>query len=1180
MIRSAVDFAQIQQAEVRSRHRAMHRLFVAALTFLLVFTGRLPTPTLASGDPPTAVDQTELTRESTPVSFFLNATDNEFDDLSFTVLSGPASGAVDECEFAFCTYTPDPDFIGTDAFTWRVNDGTSDSDTATATITVTANAAPVASDQPESTREGKALLIFLQAADADFDDLSYTVVDTPGDGTLDPIDCAGGSCTYTPNTGFIGIDTFTWKANDGLADSNTATATIDVNPNTEPIAFDDFAGTREAKPVQLFLFANDDDLDELTYTIVSEPNHGNLACIDGTCTYSPNTAPNYIGDDSFTWKANDGLADSNIATFSIEVVANTGPEAFDQSELVRENTDEAIFLVTHDEDFDELSHVIVDPPDHGTLSDCSSGSCVYSPAAAYVGPDSFTWKANDGLADSNIATFSIEVVANTAPVALDGSVFVFTDTSAPATMAATDNEDDPLSYTIVSGPEHGDLTDCFGASCIYTPDLGYAGPDSFTWTADDGQVDSNVATMQITVGEPIGRVLILESTVTNGADSREAQAAAIEGYAADVVDETTWGAMTAAEFDSYAAIVLGDPTCASIDAVAAAEANRATWSSVVDGNVVVVGTDPIFHEDQGGGQLTDSAMAYVLASTDKTGLFAGLSCYYDGAEDNTPVPLLDAFGTFEVGHADCFNDAHIVAEHPALAGLDDGDLSEWSCSVHEVFQDWPLSFVVLTIAENFGSVYTATDGTVGSPYILAAGDIDVASDIDLTPLTATNSVGTSHEVTASVSDDSGPIVGTTVTFTVINGPHSATTGSDTTDSAGEATFTYVGTTAGSDTIKATFVDAEDRTQTSNLVTKTWEPTPTFDLDVTLAGDGSGSVSSDPAGIDCPDDCAETYADGTLVTLSADPGVGSTFAGWTGDCTGSDSCVLTMDAARGVTATFDPPPSADLSVTKTDEPDPVTAGNAIHYVLTVTNSGPDTATGIVVEDTLPTGTSFIEADAGCVHLNGVVTCPIASLSSGGSVETSIVVRAPNVRTETVITNSVTVSGAQDDPNPLNDARTEDTTVQPAADDPDMASGWITGVGGTVATNAAKPPTKKDPMTTSVTVPPGFPGMVTITEGPIIGCPAVRCFGQEAEITAPTTTAEEPLRLVFSYHPGSLPPGTQLHEITMFHDGVAVDRCDDDSGSAEPDPCTLSVTRNKGAVTVTVLSSENGSWVGGR
>jgi len=73
--------------------------------------------------------------------------------------------------------------------------------------------------------------------------------------------------------------------------------------------------------------------------------------------------------------------------------------------------------------------------------------------------------------------------------------------------------------------------------------------------------------------------------------------------------------------------------------------------------------------------------------------------------------------------------------------------------------------------------------------------------------------------------------------------------------------------------------------------------------LTIQISGSGSVTSSPAGITCPGDCSEDYAEGTAVTLTATPDAGFTFDGWTGDCAGSGSCQVTMDQARSVTATF-------------------------------------------------------------------------------------------------------------------------------------------------------------------------------------------------------------------------------------------------------------------------------------
>lgn len=80
---------------------------------------------------------------------------------------------------------------------------------------------------------------------------------------------------------------------------------------------------------------------------------------------------------------------------------------------------------------------------------------------------------------------------------------------------------------------------------------------------------------------------------------------------------------------------------------------------------------------------------------------------------------------------------------------------------------------------------------------------------------------------------------------------------------------------------------------------------TWVLTVSLGGSGSGSVVSSPVGISCPGDCDEAYVEGTDVDLMPSEDPGSVFAGWSGDCTGSGSCVVEMTADRDVTATFVP-----------------------------------------------------------------------------------------------------------------------------------------------------------------------------------------------------------------------------------------------------------------------------------
>src|SRR4029453_1887873 len=135
---------------------------------------------------------------------------------------------------------------------------------------------------------------------------------------------------------------------------------------------------------------------------------------------------------------------------------------------------------------------------HGTLSGAAP-TVTYSPAANYDGPDSFTFKANDGTSDSNVATVTITVASvNDAPVANAQAVTTDEDTAKTIVLSATDAEGSPLTYTVVASPAHGTLSG-IAPALTYTPAANYNGPDSFTFKANDGSVDSNVATVTITV---------------------------------------------------------------------------------------------------------------------------------------------------------------------------------------------------------------------------------------------------------------------------------------------------------------------------------------------------------------------------------------------------------------------------------------------------------------------------------------------------------------------------------------------------------------------------------------------------------------------------------------------------------------------------------------------------------
>jgi choice-of-anchor A domain-containing protein len=221
------------------------------------------------------------------------------------------------------------------------------------------------------------------------------------------------------------------------------------------------------------------------------------------------------------------------------------------------------------------------------------------------------------------------------------------------------------------------------------------------------------------------KVLILGSTVSGGSLSPEALAATSLGYTVEIASDAAWSAKTLEEFASYRALILGDPFCSGVQSAAAAIDNRNVWGPIVDGNVILVGTDPVWHDKT---TVTNNSVGFAAAQAGKTGMYISLSCYYHAAPPGTPVPLLDQFGSFTATGVGCYNNAHIVATHPALDSLTDAYLSNWSCSVHEALDGYPAAnFTPLAIAldpsptSRLPGSRDFADGTHGVPYILARG---------------------------------------------------------------------------------------------------------------------------------------------------------------------------------------------------------------------------------------------------------------------------------------------------------------------------------------------------------------------------------------------------------------------------------------------------------------------------
>ena len=258
-----------------------------------------------------------------------NDTDADSDALAAVKVSDPANGTVALNADGSFTYTPQANFSGTDSFTYKASGGGSDSGVVTATITVTAvNDAPTVASDAYSTGEDRPLTVAAPGVlgnDADPESaITAAKVTNPANGTVALN--ADGSFTYTPKADFAGTDSFTYKANDGAADSGAATVTVTVTPvNDAPVALDDTYTTTQGVPLVVTapgLLGNDTDAEggTLTAAVVRRPANGTVTVnADGSFTYTP--AVNFAGTDSFTYKASDGSTDSGAATVTITVQA-------------------------------------------------------------------------------------------------------------------------------------------------------------------------------------------------------------------------------------------------------------------------------------------------------------------------------------------------------------------------------------------------------------------------------------------------------------------------------------------------------------------------------------------------------------------------------------------------------------------------------------------------------------------------------------------------------------------------------------------------------------------------------------------------------------------------------------------------------------------------------------------
>jgi subtilisin-like proprotein convertase family protein len=379
-------------------------------------------------NPPTALDDSGVTDEDLDVTVdvLANDSDADGDTLQMTSLTNPANGSVVDNGDGTVTYTPANNFNGTDSFTYRAFDGTDYSDPATVTITVTpVNDNPVAVDDSATTEQDTAVVIPVLANDTDVDLDDTLSVQSVGTATNGTVTIGGSDVTYTPDAGYFGADSFTYTVSDNNGGTDTATVNVNVTRvNNAPVADDDAYSTNE--DTQLVVAApgvldgdSDAESDPLTAVLVSGPSNGTLTLNpDGSFTYDPDL--NFNGTDSFTYKADDDIDQSNVATVTLTVNAiNDAPIAVDDSATTDQDVAKTIDVLANDTDVDSVTLAVTDATNgaNGTVAVNSDGTVTYTPNAGFYGTDSFDYTVSDGTATDR-GTVTIDVAQASTDTAL------------------------------------------------------------------------------------------------------------------------------------------------------------------------------------------------------------------------------------------------------------------------------------------------------------------------------------------------------------------------------------------------------------------------------------------------------------------------------------------------------------------------------------------------------------------------------------------------------------------------------------------------------------------------------------------------------------------------------------------------------------------------------------------
>ena len=464
---------------------------------------------LTINSPPVVPDQSFVLNEDTPLTLALAASDANGQAFSFLPVMGPMHGNLNGSGTNW-SYIPVADYSGSDSFTLVAFDGFNTSSVATVSLTLLpVNDAPRASDRAVTVIEDTPVTIAPPVVDPENDPVTVKLVDGPFYGSVSLLN---GNFVYRPSTNFNGFDSFTYQAADVSLTSTVARIFLAISAVQDaPVAVNQAVAAIEDTPVSITVSATSEDSTNLVWTIVNAPAHGTISGAGPEFNYKP--ATNFYGTDSFGFKANGGLTDSEVATVTISVApVNDPPVAVGQTLTTDEDTPLHLALLVNDVDSASFSYAITGGPSHGTLAGVAP-NLTYIPSTNFSGSDQFTFIANDGASASSPAVVNITITAvNDPPVVQSQSLVTFNNTPVSFTLSALDPEGAEVSFSIVTGPTNGTLSGS-APNLTYHPATNFVGGDSLAYRASDGVELSSPTVVQVTVLSRVAPIVTTQPAV-------------------------------------------------------------------------------------------------------------------------------------------------------------------------------------------------------------------------------------------------------------------------------------------------------------------------------------------------------------------------------------------------------------------------------------------------------------------------------------------------------------------------------------------------------------------------------------------------------------------------------------------------------------------------------------------